>query len=462
MFAGRQRAAGKRDTVSSRPQPAAGLPGAEGNSRHGGQAEAEDASTLPPLVSEVMSAVRLNWDFMTTSEFNPIPYALSLLDGSSLGRDYQAFCEIHDTLERAMDLIVNDYHQAFNNAIQTFSTVVDTISESKHKMLAMREDLEKCKGWLECKRFDLLHLWVKSIQFKEMSRILETILAPTGFSDELQKTPANIEMLIEGKYFLSAVRALTGAIRTLSGSDFSDIGAMEGVNEKLGDLKKVANSIWKIPSLWMLTPKALCIQSVFDAIVEELHDHLYLKTPISMLRIEQIAILQNQNALSCTLIPEFGAGNEYQFFSEAKIAFIDGQLHSETVDDFESNPEMDSFKHIQALVESMAILERLSDGLSVRRNSGTASKAALLTQNLAQTIKDRLSQELFNVVERTIEELEQSQARGLGSDGQDDSHDVESNLLATLLFSLYDKFETVALTHLFIIGVATRSLGVRK
>ncbi|KAH9245147.1 hypothetical protein BASA81_017369 [Batrachochytrium salamandrivorans] len=50
--------------------------------------------------------------------------------------------------------------------------------QEKHRRCG--KNLEKSKEWLECKRFDLLHLWVKSIQFKEMSRILETI-------DELQE-----------------------------------------------------------------------------------------------------------------------------------------------------------------------------------------------------------------------------------------------------------------------------------
>ena len=78
-------------------------------------------------------------------------------------------------LESAMDLIVNDYHEAFNNAIHKFSIVVENISDSKTKTLDMKKSLDKCKDWLECKRFDLLHLWVKSLQNKEMMRILDMV-----------------------------------------------------------------------------------------------------------------------------------------------------------------------------------------------------------------------------------------------------------------------------------------------
>ncbi|KAJ3108835.1 hypothetical protein HDU97_010107 [Phlyctochytrium planicorne] len=88
----------------------------------------DEPNTLPREVVEVMDTIRSDWDFMTEEDFNPIPYALSLLDTSSLGLNYTKYMKIYDKLEVAMDLIVNDYHQAFNTAIQTFSSVVENIS----------------------------------------------------------------------------------------------------------------------------------------------------------------------------------------------------------------------------------------------------------------------------------------------------------------------------------------------
>lgn len=45
-----------------------------------------------------------------------------------MGRDYNTFSAVYGRLEKAMDVIVNDYHQGFNNAIQKFSGVVENIS----------------------------------------------------------------------------------------------------------------------------------------------------------------------------------------------------------------------------------------------------------------------------------------------------------------------------------------------
>lgn len=99
----------------------------------------------------------------------------------------------------------------------------------------MRENLGKCKEWLECKRFDLLHLWVKSIQLVEMSRILESI-------DELQKTPDRLEILITQKNYIAAVKSIVIAEKALNGNDLNDIGALEAISSTIQDIKEVLQS----------------------------------------------------------------------------------------------------------------------------------------------------------------------------------------------------------------------------
>ena len=37
----------------------------------------------------------------------------------------------------------------------------------------MKSSLENSKDWLACKRYELLHLWIKSLQYKEMAREAE-------------------------------------------------------------------------------------------------------------------------------------------------------------------------------------------------------------------------------------------------------------------------------------------------
>jgi exocyst complex component 4 len=49
------------------------------------------------------------------------------------------------------------------------------ITQSKAQVMEMRTSLQTSKDWFACKRYDLLHLWIKSLQYKEMARLLEQV-----------------------------------------------------------------------------------------------------------------------------------------------------------------------------------------------------------------------------------------------------------------------------------------------
>jgi exocyst complex component 4 len=190
---------------------------------------------------------------------------LSLIDGSSLGSDYEGFSQVHDELEKAMDLVVNggfvlilDYHVAFNTAIQRFSSVVDTIQDSKKKARFIRDSFNDSKEMLECKRFDFLHLWVKSLQYKEMNRILDSIV-------ELQSTQDKLELLIQEKKYLHAVRIVRKASKLIYSDDLKEIGALDNMREKIQKSKLFLK----------------------ETLLGELQNHLYIKNKSSIRRIGQ-------------------------------------------------------------------------------------------------------------------------------------------------------------------------------
>ncbi|KAJ1564296.1 hypothetical protein HK096_008711, partial [Nowakowskiella sp. JEL0078] len=192
----------------------------------------ETSSSLPNYVIDVLNEIQLSWNSMSKEDFNPVPHALSLLDASSLGKDFGAFTHMSERLEKAMDLI------SFNGAIHTFSNVVENISgemnlsryNSQTLVNTLKSNLQNAQDSLQNKRFDLLHLWLKSIQYKEINRILETI-------EELQKTPDRVESLIQGKFFLTGVRTLISAIKTLESQEFSVIGALDTIRQKLKEIE---------------------------------------------------------------------------------------------------------------------------------------------------------------------------------------------------------------------------------
>jgi exocyst complex component 4 len=166
-------------------------------------------------------------------------------------------------VEKAMDVVVNgiltsnqDYHLAFNTAIQKFSSVVDTIAESQKRVKEIKLLLESSKETLECKRFDFLHIWLKALQFKEMSRILDMIV-------ELQDTHVKITQLIGDKHYLHAVRVLVASEKIINSADLVNVQALSTMRENFGKLK----------------------DNLQEVLLIELSDHLYLKTRESQSRI---------------------------------------------------------------------------------------------------------------------------------------------------------------------------------
>ncbi|TPX72632.1 hypothetical protein SpCBS45565_g00189 [Spizellomyces sp. 'palustris'] len=414
-----------------------------------------EPNTLPKLVIDVHNEINLGWDFMTssdvsvplqgqmkliggqlirvtltrlTSQFNPVPHALSLLDESSLGRDYNAFCEAYDKLERAMDLIVNEYHQAFNTAIQTFSSVVENITDSQRRVRDTRKNLQNSKEWLQCKRFDLLHLWLKSIQYKEINRILDTI-------EELQNMPDRLDALVQGKYYLTAVRLLVSATRTVEEGECSEIGALEAVKQRLQEMRG----------------------TIHETVIEELHNHLYLKSAFSLYRLDSVsdlymdAIQQREMRAGCYTTEVDGLFQISQSPGhdplQEKLAKLreDADSGQEITEDLETNPETDSYHYMLCLIESLALLGRLRPAMEV--------------------IRERLPVELYYVVERTVQEVdhrygklgssvEETLRGGMDSQGPNllgtDARKAEIRVLLEFLWELFRKFEAIIHGHTFL------------
>ncbi|KAJ3334079.1 hypothetical protein HDU76_011603 [Blyttiomyces sp. JEL0837] len=350
----------------------------------------DEPNTLPKEVISLMDEIRLAWDFMSDEDFNPVPHALALLESSSSVADIKRFYSTYDKLENAMDVIVNgtiklkppsyaysntlniqsqkkDYHEAFNRAIQTFSSVVEYISDSRRKVDDMRADLELCRDLLQCKRFDLLHLWVKSIQYKEMSRILDVM-------EDLRKVPDKIDALLNSKLFLSAVRLLTSALRTINSDDCSEIGALENIRSRLEELHS----------------------SLHETLIDELHNHLYLKSPFSLDRIGKR--YDGDFGQDETNVEE----NENQDQeNEAMLSSLTNRFADKEIDDnFDVNPETDSYRYMGTLLECLAILGKLPEAVEGKTLDGTLLyRRADYTGNRPKLNKGLVTSSMYNILE---------------------------------------------------------------
>ncbi|KAJ3350234.1 hypothetical protein HDU83_009804 [Entophlyctis luteolus] len=367
-----------------------------------------------------MDAIRANWEFMTATNFNAIPFALALMDSTRTGMDLKKFYAMHERLEQSMDLIVNDYHQAFNDSIQTFSTVVENIADSHKRVSDMKEELEWCKELLQSRKYDVFPLWVKSIQFKEMMHILETI-------EMLQSSPEKIESLISGKYHYMAVSTLISALDILNAPEFAGIGALSETHNHLEEV----------------------FRTLHETLIEELNNHIYLKTPYG---VDRSANPENFHMYSTEILKKPSLQNQAtmrairMMFAKIDNLQYNNTFSQEFLEDLESNPELDSYKYIKTIIQSLKMIGRLPEAVNI--------------------IRDRISLEFYHTVERTIQEVDQRLFRRKSNFAHmETSHSnafdliglsnrlQDAHILRELLCTLFEKFELIIEGHEFVLGI---------
>jgi len=170
--------------------------------------------------------------------------------------------------------------------------------------------------------------------------------------------------------------------------------------------------------------------SLTDILIEELHSHLYLKSPYCQDRWRAHAKEQSNGASSegkDTIAP--AVQPLYQFLE-------DFDLSVPIIEDAARNPEADSFYYIQLLVESLNKMGRLDVAVNA--------------------IEQRLPIELFKVVDKTNNEVDQRHPVSLRGNSRNSTGkldlgtgdgDIRAIVVYDLLWSLYAKFEAIAEGH---------------
>ncbi|OBZ83789.1 putative exocyst complex component sec8 [Choanephora cucurbitarum] len=365
----------------------------------------------------VLREIHEGWAFMLEDNFDPVTLTLKLMDDSSVGKkkDYKAFQRVLYNLDMALKTIVNDYYKGFNSSIGTFGGVLQYINDSSSRVVQMKSNLKKCKEELLSKRSDLLNLWDKSQQYKEMLSILETI-------EELRTTPEKIENMMDSKLVLGASKLLVSSTKQAMNKDMIKIGALDDVRRSLLSQKN----------------------ALYDLIIEELHDHLYLKNAHCDNRWSAY-VPQQQDLPEIPIKPrEFNESSQKEQFKDYQDPENMFALeHDVLAEDPEKNPETDSYYYIEIMTEALLVLDEIPTAI--------------------ETIQERLPFEVHSIVDRTIAEVElrhmnlkSFQRRNKSNDENDiyclDKANSESKneILKDLLWTLYSKLEAVLCGHRFL------------
>lgn len=203
------------------------------------------------------------------------------------------------------------------------------------------------------------------------------------------------------KRFITAVESLQEALRLLISPQLEKVAALDEMKVYMSNQE----------------------HALSDILVEELHNHLYLKSPYCETRWTEYAKLYGSSE----------EANEAHSNTRDLYDFLD-QLDTSTPmhEDTSRTPEANSFQYIHIIVEALHKLSRLED--------------------VVEIIEERLPMELYRVLERTSMEIEQrhpSAARAqwknttdrLGSTMGDRGRE---RILKDLLGTLYARFEAIA------------------
>ncbi|KAK5135912.1 hypothetical protein LTR08_004370 [Meristemomyces frigidus] len=351
-------------------------------------------------VEEILRYISQQWSFMASDACIPIKVALQLMDPSSLGLadQYDSFQEVHQQLQTALKVIVNEHHQGFNSSIGTYHKIQAAIHASQHRVRTLRAGLVQAKASLSTPRPDLRAFATSSQSYDQMLQIV-------GHVEQLQAVPERLEAQISEKRFLGAVATLQEALALIRKPEMEDIGALSELRVYLSNQE----------------------HSLTDILIEELHSHLYLKSPYC----EERWKTHSRQATS----------------ANATVSDDDRAMHSflETYDgrqpmqeDATRNPEANTFYYIQLLIESLNSMNRLDVAVDA--------------------IEQRLPVELFRVVERSHTEVEQrhpstmrtaaarTRQQAMGRLGATRNGEQKATL-EDLLTTLYAKFEAIAEGH---------------
>ncbi|KAK3834593.1 MAG: Sec8 exocyst complex component-specific domain-containing protein [Linnemannia gamsii] len=388
-----------------------------------------------PSTIDIRDLLNEEWEFMTKPDFNPVPLALELMDGSSLGKDYDMFCMILRSIEGALKAVVDGSYQGFNASIGTYGGVIDSITDSQSRVKELRMDLKNSKESLRLRHADLVQLYNKSQQYKDMIEMLDEI-------EDLKQVPEKLETLIREKHFLAAVKLLVSASKTIAKPEMVSVGA-------LSDLTRFLNEQ---------------LESMAEMLMEELHNHLYLKSPYCDSRwatytTGQEALPSAERGLfdglgkdklgslssdrlkrSAGFQPKSKPGNEVR---------LDDEMITE---DLEVNPEVDSTYYLEILVESLGLLGKFKDAIV--------------------TILQRVPLETYQLIDKTISEVNERRnaaalktihTRDSNFDDEDDekylaTKNTENEILRDLFWTLFSKLECVTQGHSTVLVAGQRLL----
>lgn len=365
-------------------------------------------------MDEILVHIQNNWKIMEGDECIPVKVALQLADPSSLGLGHKEtdFADTHMNLQRTLKSVVNEHYADFNSAVGTYHKIQASIRESQSRVRYLKTGLIAVRGSMLSTRPELRNL-------AEQSGELDELLSTVSQMEALRAVPARLEEKINEKRWIGAVEILNDALVSSRRTGFEHVGAMSDLRSYFTNQES----------------------SLIDMLIEELHDHLYLKSPYCVDRWKG----RKMNSREANAGDNLG-GNAWDRPVYHFLSALDTKIPMS--EDASKNPESDTFYYIQTIVEAL-------------------NRQGYL-EELVTRIEQRLPVELYKVVEKTNQEIDAKYPSHLREQATRpkpgaallQASDEDSRVLSDFLWTLYAKFEAIAeghrVLHEVVLGVVDR------
>ncbi|WVQ83526.1 hypothetical protein IAT38_005667 [Cryptococcus sp. DSM 104549] len=206
-------------------------------------------------IDGVLRNIRKDWPFVMESDFSASTLALSLLSetpSTSLPAHppLASFLRLHESLSSGLQAAVQAHSKSFAASLPAHKNFLDILEKAQEQVRKSKADLKEARdGFAGKGKSELAGIRARERTVRDMLKILDTI-------DHLKQVPDQLESLIGDKRFLQAALILVRSLKTINKPELMEIGA-------LSDLRA-----------YMVSQET----TLTDILVEELHNHIYLKT----------------------------------------------------------------------------------------------------------------------------------------------------------------------------------------
>lgn len=205
-------------------------------------------------LKENLNYIKYEWPQCLPEDANPIEMAIQLLDDTSVGLSHKLpdFNEIGETTSESLRRVVNEHYETFNNSIGSYHLLLSSFQQSQNDTDDIKEMLESTSKDIHDKSDILNDLNQTSSRYSEMVDILDAI-------DELNSTPDKVDQLVIDKKLHQVYDVIANSYAIAEKYKLWNLGAMASIKNYL-----------EIQS-----------NNLFDMIVDELQNEIYLKNMLS-------------------------------------------------------------------------------------------------------------------------------------------------------------------------------------